>query len=509
MVRDSQNDAAALLAHLAGGGYPSDCRRVDNEPDFEKALAEGSWDLVVADYLMPGFSGHQALRLLKKNGSKIPFLFLSGTLGDSDAAAAIEAGACDFIPKGNLDRLVPAIQRALGRPPPSANATGRDGTAREGVQGSAAIPGPSPPALPVVLLVDDRMDNLLALEAALGDLGANLLSATSGDEALALLLKVEPVCILLDVRMPDLDGLATARIIKGRPKLRHVPILFLTASFDSTEEIGRIYQTGASDYIPKPFIPELLRAKVRVFLDLWSRNEDLRLQMARVEALNRELRQFTEAVSHDLRAPLRAIARCSRTILEDHAPTLDKDVRLFALRIDESATRMNAFVTELLDYAQLDQENLPLRVLGTEETVREVLSELGEAIESCEGTVALQGPFFAVLAHPTAFRQAIRNLVSNALKFVAPQAKPVVMLRSERRGGRVRLWVEDQGIGIDPDQQPKVFEPFVRLVGQKEYPGSGLGLAIVRRAADRMGGTCGCESRPGKGSRFWLDLLQA
>lgn len=505
LVEDSQSDASALLDHLIKWGVQPRHLRVESEPDYERALSEGTWDLIIADYSMPGFSGHRALELLKKKKLDIPFLFLSGTLSQAGAAAAIAAGASEFIPKGNLDRLGPAIERAFGGPRSALIPTrGSDLGTTEKRTGSPKVPVPSAP--PIVLLVDDREENLTALGGVLEGLGAKFVRASSGRDALALLMKVEPACILLDIRMPEMDGLETAHLIKARMKSRHVPILFLTANFDSAEEIERIYEMGAADYIPKPFIPALLRSKVQVFLDLWQRTEDLRVQMAKVEALNRELGEFTAAVSHDLRAPLRAITRSSQVLLVDYAPQLDDAGKLFAHQIEDSARRMDAFVSELLEYANLDRENYSLGPIGMEEVARDVLAELDQAIKSCGGCVTLEGPFFMAQAHPTALKQVLRNLVMNGLKFVELGHKPVLTLRSEHRSDRIRLWVEDNGIGIDPAEQKKIFEPFVQLNGQHLYPGSGLGLAIVRRAVIAMLGDCGCESKLGHGSRFWVDL---
>jgi signal transduction histidine kinase len=514
LVEDSEHDAAALFAHLAKSGLHVVPLRVDNRSDYERALAEASWDLIIADSGMPGFSGRAALALLKERGLPIPFLVLSGSLAQAAAASALEAGAADVIPKGNWDGLTSAIKRALAgqapvSSPPAPSAPSPPPGSHVIAQGQSESDDASiQAARPTLLLVDDRVENLMALEIVLSDLGADLERAGSGDEALNALLKIEPACILLDVRMPGLDGPETARLIKARAKSRHIPLLFLTANFDSTEEIEHLYAVGAADYIPKPIVPQILRGKVRVYIELWQRTQEARRQGARVEALNRELDHFTAAVAHDLRAPLRSIAQSSEALLEDYSPVLGDVGRDFARRIDRAARKMDVFIADLLRYAHLDQEKLSLSKVRLEELVVEVVSDLKDEIRSSGASMNAQAPFFPVRAHALTLKRILTNLIRNALKFVDPGHSPAVTIWSERNKGRIRLWVQDNGIGIAPENLERIFEPFVRLHSQEAYPGSGLGLVIVRKAVERMGGAYGCESQPGHGSGFWVDLPQ-
>jgi signal transduction histidine kinase len=135
-----------------------------------------------------------------------------------------------------------------------------------------------------------------------------------------------------------------------------------------------------------------------------------------------------------------------------------------------------------------------------------VIADAEPLIREMNATVEVQHPLPDVLAHPTTLSQAIQNLVSNALKFVAAGQAPHVVVRAEPVDEWVRLWVEDNGIGIDLSHQERVFQPFQRLHGVEAYPGTGIGLAIVRRSIERMGGRCGVISKPGVGSRFWIEL---
>ena len=137
-----------------------------------------------------------------------------------------------------------------------------------------------------------------------------------------------------------------------------------------------------------------------------------------------------------------------------------------------------------------------------------MLSARADHLTRCDGAadIHVEHPLGTAIAHPAGFAQVIDNLLANAVKFVAPGVRPDVRVWSEQRGARLRLWVEDNGIGILPDHRARIFEPFERLHGVETYPGTGIGLAIVRRTVDRMGGSCGVESTLGSGSRFWVEL---
>ena len=211
--------------------------------------------------------------------------------------------------------------------------------------------GPSPDSDRVnILLVDDQPANLLALEAMLQGLGQTLVKAESGREALRWLLTHDFAVILLDVKMPDMDGFETAALIRQRDKSRDTPIIFLTAADKTHTEAVRGYAVGAVDYLVKPVVPEFVRSKVSVFVELAKKNEQLRRQaellreseqaarelaetraelVSDLEHKNRELESFSYAVSHDLRAPLRRIEAFGRAVLESQGEQLDGNGRRF------------------------------------------------------------------------------------------------------------------------------------------------------------------------------------
>jgi signal transduction histidine kinase len=227
---------------------------------------------------------------------------------------------------------------------------------------------------------------------------------------------------------------------------------------------------------------------------------------AQLAEANAQLNAFTHTMSHDLRAPLRSMAGFSQALREDYGPSLDATAQGYLARISSAAERMDRLISDLLAYSRLGRHELSLVVVDLEELVRDVLQQLHPAIAASSAAVRVRSPLQPVLAHRASLTHCVQNLVDNALKYVPRGVAPDVEVSTEPRGGRVRLWVEDQGIGVAPEFHARIFETFERLHAQGAYEGAGMGLAIVRRAAERMGGACGIESRPGGGARVWIEL---
>ena len=241
-------------------------------------------------------------------------------------------------------------------------------------------------------------------------------------------------------------------------------------------------------------------------------NEDLerrvRERTAELEAMIGELRTFSYTVSHDLRAPLRTLSNLSHVLSEDYQDRpIDETGRDYLRRLEEEARRMDALIHDLLAYSRLAYADLELRRVEPEPLLREILGTMAEEIRARRGDVALSTPFPSVMADRVLLSQVLTNLLSNAIKFVAPDVAPRIRVGTELLDGWVRLWVEDNGIGIAPSDFGRLFRVFERLSG--EYPGTGIGLAIVQKATDRMRGRVGVSSEEGRGSRFWIELPKA
>lgn len=211
-------------------------------------------------------------------------------------------------------------------------------------------------------------------------------------------------------------------------------------------------------------------------------------------------------VAHDLRGPLRAMQGLTTLLLEKYAPKFDAEGQDYARRIANAATRMDALIRDLLAYGQLGHVKLPAQTIDLEKLAKNVLHQFADEIRASGAQIELRSPLAPVFANNTVLEQILINLISNALKFVAQSVTPYIQIWTEANGQRVRLFVQDNGIGINPAHHQRIFHVFERLHRAEDYPGTGIGLAIVMKGAERMGGRAGVESQPGQGSRFWIEL---
>ncbi|GAB4559152.1 MAG: hypothetical protein Kow0047_04800 [Anaerolineae bacterium] len=229
----------------------------------------------------------------------------------------------------------------------------------------------------------------------------------------------------------------------------------------------------------------------------------------RLAEVNAELEAFTFSVSHDLRAPLRAMSGFAEALLEDYGDRLDDTGQRYLTRIVEAAYRMDRMISDLLTVSRLSRAEIPLGPVALDHAVQEAVQLLREQIRDKGAVVHVEEPMPVVRAHLATLVQVVENLLSNAIKFVAEGVRPEVSIWAELRSHLVRLWVEDNGIGVPPECRERIFQTFERAHAAETYPGSGVGLAIVRRAVTRMGGSVGVEPRPEGGSRFWIELARA
>lgn len=221
-----------------------------------------------------------------------------------------------------------------------------------------------------------------------------------------------------------------------------------------------------------------------------------------------QLETFCYTVAHDLRSPLRAQQTFAQALLEDYSNHLDAEGREFVRRILRSAQRLDKLVNDLLTYSRLTRGELKFENVSLEKVVSDVQKAHADEIEGSKAVVT-KGSLQSVFAFEPTLNLIVTNLIANALKFVKPGEVPMINVWSEEKAGRVRLWVEDNGIGIRPEGLNKIFGIFQRLHPADKFPGTGIGLAIVQKGAERMGGGAGVESEHGKGSRFWVELPAA
>ncbi|MBD2679352.1 MULTISPECIES: PAS domain S-box protein [Nostoc] len=227
---------------------------------------------------------------------------------------------------------------------------------------------------------------------------------------------------------------------------------------------------------------------------------------AQLREANKDLEAFSYTVAHDLRAPLRGIQGFAEALVEDYGDRLDETAQQYIHYIVGGIERMNELISDLLAYSRLSREQIRLTPVRLTQVVAEAQAQLEADLRHRQAQIAIASDLPIVLGHRSVLVQMVVNLLSNAVKFVAPEIQPHIKIWVQTQENWVRVWVEDNGIGINPAHQQQIFGIFERLHGVEAYPGTGIGLAIVRKGAERLGGQAGVESACGDGSRFWIEL---
>ena len=351
-----------------------------------------------------------------------------------------------------------------------------------------------------ILLVDDHRENVLALEAVLKDIGYNLVAAFSGQEALKRVLNEDFAVILLDVRMPGMDGFETAELIRGRERSSHTPIIFMTAVSQGDAFTDKAYAVGGVDYIFKPFVPEILRAKVSVFVELYRKT-------AQLEAANKELDSFSYSIAHDLRAPLRKLDGFSDILQSGYGGKLDDEGRRLISIIRSNCEHMGQLIDDLLAFALLGRNEL-MRTDVDMTALAELIVDDALRQEPGRAVAVRVLPLAFARGDRAMLRQVFFNVVSNALKFTnrRPRAEVEIGSRASDDGRETIYYIRDNGAGFDMKYADKLFGVFSRLHTADEFNGTGIGLALVARIIKRHGGRVWAEAAVDVGATLFFTL---
>src|ERR1700719_2789354 len=362
-----------------------------------------------------------------------------------------------------------------------------------------------------ILVVDDRVDKLLTYEVMLAELNQNIVCARSGKEALRELLQRDFAAILLDVNMPGMDGFETAALIRQRQRSETTPIIFVSAINDTVNHISRGYSLGAVDYILTPVVPDILRAKIAVFVDLFKKTEQIKRQAEEREGLIREQAiaeharveaeraseakdRFLAMLSHELRTPLTPVlASVFMLEREDNIPQIMHESLQLIRRNVELEARL---IDDLLDLTRISKGKVQLSF-----EIVDAHTLLRNALEICQSEIEqkkleLRSEFAAtkvyLRADPARLQQIFWNLIKNAVKFTPDGGK--LSIRTTNNGdGQFCLEVEDSGCGIDPEVLPRIFRAFEQA-GRTQLGGLGLGLAISKALVEAHQGSIRAES---------------
>jgi signal transduction histidine kinase len=352
-----------------------------------------------------------------------------------------------------------------------------------------------------ILIVDDTPANLALIVEYLEARQFRMLVAQGGEEGLQRAFLVQPDLILLDAVMPGIDGFEVCRRLKARESTRDIPVIFMTSLADTRDKLAA-FEVGAVDYVVKPLQVEEVMARVNAQLALRAMHRQL-------TAANRELEAFAYSVSHDLRAPLRAIAGFAQILHRNCHASMGEDDRRYLDTIIATSARMGKLIEDLLFYARTARITSVAVPVPLTPLVQHLATIFGERIAAAGARFEILEPLATPLGDATLIGQILNNLVDNALTYRSPDSTPEVRITAKQVGEHVVISVADNGIGIEREYHEKIFQVFQRLHSRDEYPGTGLGLAIVAQAARAMEGDVSIESTPGRGSTFAVRLPAA
>jgi len=382
-----------------------------------------------------------------------------------------------------------------------------------------------------LLIVDDLPENLLALEASIRDDGYSIHQASSGEEALALLLEHEFALAILDVQMPGMNGFELAELIRGMARTKHLPIVFVSAAGKELDYAFKGYENGAVDFLYKPLDAYAVKSKVQVFVDLYRQRTELRRQLVALEesrrrqqALVSELQtaqadlkralqmrdEFMSMVVHELRTPLSVLAmevrvRQHQVAAQNTAFFAPENLSRMFERDQRQVRSLTRLIDDMLDVSQIQHGKLSIRRSRCDLTamLKRVVAEVQG--QRSDVPIALQADCVDLVGDWDEFRleQVVVNLLTNALRYGG--GKPV-QVELTQLPGAAAIRVTDQGVGIAPEDRARVFEQFVRVGDRLRAPGLGLGLYITKQLVEAHGGTISVESALGEGSTFTVAL---
>ena len=356
-----------------------------------------------------------------------------------------------------------------------------------------------------ILLVDDKVSNLDALEAILDRSDINIIRAESGFEALETALKKELALILLDIQMPGMDGYETAELLRKTNRTKNIPLIFITAINKEKRHVFQGYNLGAVDFLFKPIEPVVIRSKVNVFLELYRQRREL-------ENNKKELEDFSYAVSHDLKAPLVSIKGFAQLLHDCRGNCKPEKCNKYLGRIIANCDNMNSLLQDLAKLVEIGKiEYQPNRINMTS-IIREVIENIDTHSSIYPVNIKLNDNIPEVYGQVNRVKEVITNLVDNALKYMPDKPGAEIEIgfgknKSPSADDRPVFYVRDNGAGIPKEYHNRIFEMFQRFVTPgDQVQGSGAGLAIVKKIIEDHGGKIWLDSEFGQGTAFYFDL---
>lgn len=475
LVEDSKDDALLVIRALKRGNFKLNWQQVQTEASLCTELKTSDWDVIITDYRLPGFDAPAALKVVQQSQLDIPFIVVSGTIGDESAVEMMKAGAHDYLMKDNLVRLPEAVRREL-----------RDAQVRKEGQQSQAL----------------LKQQLTAIEAAV--------------DGIAILQ--EDTYLYCNQAYLKLLGYDHSSELVGKNwRCLYSPEMvqkFETDIFTQLEkklawqgEVSATRQDGST------FVQEISLTLaedgviVTVCRDVTERKQaEQHLKQLNADLLrsNQELGQFAYVASHDLQEPLRKIRSFTELFSERYQGKLDDTADRYLGYITSGAARMQGLIDDLLSYSRVGRVEIHIQATNLEHILQQVKSDLETVIETSNALISFD-PLPIALVDPTQMRRLLQNLISNAIKYCEADI-PKIHIGASKDKKDWTISVQDNGIGIDPQFAERIFVIFQRLHNREEYSGTGIGLAICKKIIERHGGEIWVNSQEGQGATFSFTL---
>lgn len=364
-------------------------------------------------------------------------------------------------------------------------------------------------ARPKILIVDDKPENLVALEVVLRDMEIDLIKATSGNQALKETLHHDFALALLDIQMPEMDGYELAGILREEEKTAHLPFIFISAVYTDNLNVFKGYEKGAFSFITKPFQPEILINKVKFFIEkhqqeiaLYKLNKNLEQKNLDLLNLNKELEAFSYSVSHDLRSPLLRINGFANILVEDYLDKLSDEAMNYLNSIIDNTRKMSQLIDSLLLLSKVGKTEIKKANIDMATLLSETINELKPDNSVSINVIAIDN----ITGDKNLLKQVFVNLISNAIKYSGKKDNPVIEIGCKQLEEETTYYIKDNGTGFDMKYYDKLFGVFQRLHSQDEFEGTGIGLATVQRIIDKHGGKIWAEGKINEGATFYFSL---
>lgn len=505
-LEDDPNDVELVRAALEEDGLPSEVTRVETETDFVAALEKDFFDIILADYKLPSFDGLSALTIAKEKRREIPFICVSGTIGEELAIETLKSGATDYVLKDRLYRIAPAVRRALREAEDrSQRKKAEEDLVKYREHLEELVESRTAELSEMNLHLDKEIRERIRVEREIRVIAENvpaLFSCIDKDGVYRFVNKRYedwfgiPCIEITGKPVKDIIGEPAYEVIKDKAKA-------VLSGERITFEAAIPYKIGGTRWMYVTYVPDIdSKGNIKGFYSLASDITEKKQFEEELKRSNEDLEQFAYSASHDLKEPLRTVSGFIKLLQKRYKGRLDEKADEYIEYAVDGVSKMQRLIKDLLVYSRVGEDGRTFRPTNCSEVLDRALINLRSAIEEDKAEVTYD-PLPTIMANDTQMIRLFQNLVGNSLKFRGSEP-PRIHISADRKDGEWLFTVRDNGIGIDPHDADRIFVIFRRLHTAKEYEGTGIGLSICKKIVELHGGRIWVESEPGRGSMFYF-----